>query len=59
MIMWSWETIRLCPDDFKEWKISSDGTTYRGASGYLGVNVGGQTTFNIERELITDYEILR
>jgi hypothetical protein len=21
--------------------------TYRGASGYLGVNVGGQTTFNI------------
>jgi hypothetical protein len=28
-------------------KIASDKMTYKGASGYLGVNVGGQTTFNI------------
>jgi hypothetical protein len=42
----------LVPGRFlKNEKISSDGTTYR-ASGYLGVNVGGQTTFNIGRELI-------
>jgi hypothetical protein len=35
-------------------KISSDKMTYReGKRGYLGVNVGGQTTFNIERQLIT------
>jgi hypothetical protein len=31
----------------KSEKISSDKMTYKGASGYLGVNVGGQTTFNI------------
>jgi len=31
----------------KKEKISPEGMTYRGASGYIGANVGGQTTFNI------------
>ncbi|UQD55039.1 hypothetical protein [Flavobacterium sp. K5-23] len=38
----------LVPGRFlKKERTSSNGMTYRGASGYLGANVGGQTTFNI------------